>query len=135
MIFRWGVYVNIWRKCLISFPTHSIFKGFSIISAKVFKVVCLLLITSLLHSNIFFVSGFSLHRHWRFTGLSSLPLPSGHKHSDTYLQLWMWDNYHVFLVASLVFTRLLLDGIYHPTASTFNWLMMQCLFAYWMIYF
>ena len=39
----------------------------------------------------------------------TLPLPSAHKHSDIYLQLCMWDDYHIFLIATLVFTRLLLD--------------------------
>ena len=44
---------------------------------------------------------------------STLPLPSVHKHSDIYLQLCTWDDYHIFLIAPLVFTRLLLDEIYH----------------------
>ena len=39
----------------------------------------------------------------------TLPLPPTHKHSDIYLQLCMWDDYHRFLIATLVFTRLLLD--------------------------
>ena len=44
---------------------------------------------------------------------STLPLPPAHEHWDIYLQLCMWDDYHVFLIATLVFTRLLLDEIYH----------------------
>ena len=44
---------------------------------------------------------------------STLPLPPAHEHSDIYLQLYMWDDYHIFLIAPLVFTRLLLDEIYH----------------------
>ena len=69
----------------------------------------------------FFYQGF-LHRHWQFTGqqgkggdhlLFTLPLPPAHEHSDIYLQLCMWDDYHVFLIATLVFTRLLLDEICH----------------------
>ena len=44
---------------------------------------------------------------------STLPLPPARKHSDIYLQLCMWDDYHIFLIALLVFTRLLLDEIYH----------------------
>ena len=43
----------------------------------------------------------------------SLPLPPAHKHSDIYLQLCMWDDYHIFLIVSLVFTRLLLNKICH----------------------
>ena len=42
---------------------------------------------------------------------STLPLPPAHKHSDIYLQLCMWDDYHIFLTATLVFTRLLFDEI------------------------
>ena len=38
---------------------------------------------------------------------STLPLPPAHKHSDIYLQLCMWDDYHIFLTAPLVFIRLL----------------------------
>ena len=55
---------------------------------------------------------------------STLPLPPVHEHSDIYLQLCMWDDYHVFLIATLVFTRLLLDEIYHLIELLFDWLMM-----------
>ena len=55
---------------------------------------------------------------------STLPLPSAHEHSDIYLQLCTWDDYHIFLIAALVFTRLLLDEIYHPIELLFDWLMM-----------
>ena len=66
----------------------------------------------------------------------TLPLPPTHEHWDIYLQLWMWGDYHVFLIATLVFTRLLLDEIYHlPYYQLIwqlsNWLMMQCLFTWW----
>ena len=37
---------------------------------------------------------------------SSLSLPPAHKHSVIYLQLCMWDDYHVFLITSL-------DECYH----------------------
>ena len=40
-----------------------------------------------------------------------LLLPPAHEHSDIYLQLCMWDDYHIFLIVTLVFTRLLLDKI------------------------
>ena len=35
---------------------------------------------------------------------STLPFPPAHEHSDIYLQLCMWDDYHIFLIAPLVFT-------------------------------
>ena len=42
---------------------------------------------------------------------STLPLPPTHEHWDIYLQLCMWDDYHIFLITMLLFTRLLLDEI------------------------
>ena len=41
-----------------------------------------------------------------------LLLPT-HKHSNNYSQLCMWDDYRVFLVASFITTRLLLDEFDH----------------------
>ena len=61
---------------------------------------------------------------------STLPLPPAHEHSDIYLQLCMWDDYHIFLIAPLVFTRLLLDEIYHLIELLFDWLMMWCWFSF-----
>ena len=58
---------------------------------------------------------------------STLPLPPAHEHSDIYVQLCTWDDYHIFLIATLVFTRLLLDETYHLiedstlTESTLFW--------------
>ena len=49
---------------------------------------------------------------------STIPLPRAHEHSDTYLQLCMWDDYRIFLIATLVFTRLLLDEILPPYRIT-----------------
>ena len=49
---------------------------------------------------------------------STLPLPPTHEHSNIYLQLCMWDEYHIFLIATLVFTRLLLDEILPPYRIT-----------------
>ena len=47
-----------------------------------------------------------------------------HFHSLTnahiYLQFFMWDDYHVFLIAPLVFTRELLDEIYHLIELPFD---------------
>ena len=53
---------------------------------------------------------------------STLPLPPAHEHSDNYLQLCMWDDCHIFLIATLLFTRLLLNKIYHLTELLFDWL-------------
>ena len=39
---------------------------------------------------------------------SSLLLPPAHEHADNQLPLCMWYDYYVFLLTSLVFTRLLL---------------------------
>ena len=36
---------------------------------------------------------------------STLQLPSTHKHLDFYLQLCMWDPYHIFKIAPLVFCQ------------------------------
>ena len=59
---------------------------------------------------------------------STLPLPPAHEHWDIYLQLCMWDDYHVFLIATLVFTRLLLDEIYHFIELPFEWLIDDAMF-------
>ena len=34
----------------------------------------------------------------------------------------VWDNYHLFLIASLLITRLLFDNIYHLRELPFDWL-------------
>ena len=59
---------------------------------------------------------------------STLPLPAVHKHWDIYFQLCMWDHHHVFLIATLVFTRLLLDEIYHLIELPFDWLVNSCVY-------
>ena len=51
---------------------------------------------------------------------STLPLPPAREYWDIYLQLCMWDDYHVFLIATFVFTRLLLNEIYH-LVYLMNW--------------
>ena len=60
---------------------------------------------------------------------STLPLPPAHEHWHIYLQLCMWDDYHVFLIATLVFTRLLLDEIYHLIELPFEWLIDDAMFV------
>ena len=65
------------------------------------------------------------------------PLPTAHEHWDIHLQLCMWDDYHIFWIASLVFTRLLLDGVCHLIELPFDiWLIDDvtlsfCLFTWW----
>ena len=59
---------------------------------------------------------------------STLPLLLSHEHWDIYLQLCMWDDYHVFLIAMLVFTRLPLDEIYHLIELPFEWLTDNAMF-------
>ena len=61
---------------------------------------------------------------------STLPLPPALEHSDIYLQLCTWDDYHIFLIAGLIFTRLLLDGIYQLIKLLFDWLMMWYWFSF-----
>ena len=60
---------------------------------------------------------------------STLPLAPAHEHWHIYLQLCMWDGYHVFLIATLVFTRLLLDEIYHLIELPFAWLIGRAIFV------
>ena len=76
------------------------------------------------------------HRHWRFTGQQGkrgghllFHSTTAHEHWDIYLQLCMWDDYHVFLIATLVFTRLLLDEIYHLIELPFEWLFDDSMFV------
>ena len=86
--------------------------------------------------NFLFCQGF-LHRHWRFTRqhakggdhfYSTLPLPP--QHWGIYLQHCIWNDYHVFSITALVFTRLLLDEIYHHIQLLLEWLIDDaiCLF-------
>ena len=92
-----------------------------------FNILRILVIHSLTIYQFFFLSGFS------FTGTddsqdnrgrkgiifySTLPLPPAHEHSDIYLQLCMWDDYHIFLIATFVLTRLLLVEVFPPYRVT-----------------
>ena len=102
----------------------------------------------------FFFYQVFFHRHWQLTGqqgkggdlilfhsatsthFHSLSL-STHEHSDIYLKHCMWDDCHVILISMLVFTRLLLDEIFITLLNyhLIDWLMMQCLFLYLVIWF
>ena len=52
------------------------------------------------------------HEHWWLTGqqgkggtifYSALPLPPAPEHSDIYLQLCMWDDYHIFNCTACIY--------------------------------
>ena len=65
---------------------------------------------------------------------STLPLPPAHEHWDIHFQLCMRNDYHVFSIATLVFTRLLLDEILPPyriTIWVINWWCNVCLCTGW----
>ena len=60
---------------------------------------------------------------------STLPLLSAHEHWDIYLQLCMWDECHVFLIATIVFARQRLDEIYHLIEWPFEWFIDDAMFV------
>ena len=67
---------------------------------------------------------------------STLPFPCAHKLLDIYWQLWMWDDHHIFLITSLVFTRLLFNEIFGLTELPFDWLIkVSFCFFYLVIWF
>ena len=85
----------------------------------------------------FFIKAF-FRGHWGLTKSrrrkgtffsSTLSLPPAHEHSGIYVQLCMWENYHIFLIPPLVFTRLLLDEICRLIELAFDWLTMWCYFC------
>ena len=64
-------------------------------------------------------------------------IPLYHFHPSTNiqnLQLCMWDDYNVFLIAMLVFTRLLLDEMYHLIKLAFDWLVDDALVIGWIFF-
>ena len=95
------------------------------------------LVVSYLWQGFFSIRVF-FHRHWRFTKqqgqggvifCSTLPLPAAHKHRNNYLKLCMRDVYHLFSIAALVLTRLLLGEIYHLIELPFGWLIDYTMFV------
>ena len=61
-------------------------------------------------------------------------IPPYHSHPLANIQTFiynfcMWDDYHMFLILPLVFTRLLLKEIYQLIELPFDWLMMR----YWLL--
>ena len=99
-----------------------------------------------MNKSVFFSIRVILHGHWRLTGQEGkggdqLFIPLYHYHPLTniqtfILQLCTWDDFRIFLIAPLVFTRLLLDEIYHLIELPFDWLI-WCwfLFVYLLIWF
>ena len=61
---------------------------------------------------------------------STLLLPPAHEHSDIYFATLHLRCYHIFLIAPLVFTSLILDEIYHLVELLFELLMMR----YWFLF-
>ena len=90
--------------------------------------------------DIFFLSGFSFTdtdnsqdsrgREGTFF-YSSLPLSPTHEHSDIHLQLRMRDDYHVFLIATPVFTKLLDLPPYWITIWLIDWWCNISFFTWW----
>ena len=93
--------------------------------------------------SLFFLSGFSFTNtcgshdsrgRERTIFYSTRPVLPAHEHSDIYLQVCMWDEYQVFLIATLLFTRLILDGTF-LSYHFIDWLMMELLILCLMIWF
>ena len=92
-------------------------------------------------SDFFFYQGFlsqTLTTH-RTAGEGRGPsfIPLYHFHPPTNIQIFIlhictWYDYHIFVIPPLVFTRLLLDEIYHLIESLFDWFMIWCWF--WIVY-
>ena len=84
---------------------------------------------------LFFIRVF-FHGHWRLTGQQGKREDHLLLHSTSpiysYLQLCMWDKDHIFLIAPLAFSRLLLDEIYHLMELLFDWLI-DCWLIDWLI--
>ena len=70
-----------------------------------------------------------------FIPLYCFQLPLANENSDIYLQLCKWDDNHMFLIAPLVFTRLLFDEIYHLIKLLSDLLMMWCCFCLFTCWF
>ena len=130
---------NIWRhvrncNVILIFPIYGQFGAMRMPDSGC--IICKTYI--FINSNLFFYQGFlsrtlmSQENRGRKGTIfySTLALPPVHEHLDIYLHLCMWDDYHIFLIASLVFTRLLLNEIYHLI-----WLMTCvnfCSFTWWL---
>ena len=99
-------------------------------------LIILILLSYLFFFLLFFSIRVFFHRHWQLThrtagegrGPSFIPLYHFHlwlTNIQTFIcnSACMWDGYYIFLIAMLVFTRLLLDEIHHLIKFLFDWLM------------
>ena len=62
---------------------------------------------------------------------STLLLPPTHKHWDIYLQLCIWYDYHVFLIATLVFSTRWELPPYRVNIWVIHWWCNVCMFTWW----
>ena len=79
------------------------------------------------------------HRHWRFTGQHGRGGDHRLFQYTTSTRSWtlrhlfatfyMWDDYHIFSIATLVFTRLLLDETNLLIELPFDWLIDDAIFV------
>ena len=54
---------------------------------------------------------------------SFLPSPLAQRHVDNYLQLYIREDYHIFLIAAHLITRLLFYKYCPPLESAFDWML------------
>ena len=117
-------------KLLLNCCEFTFFVGLELCNICLYiQVECSFWVTFLFNKKVFFFyQGFlsrtlTTHRtagEGREPFFSTLPLPPTHEHSDIYLQLCTWDGYHIFLIVTLAFTKLLLDEIYHMLKLLFD---------------
>ena len=106
-------------------------------------IILILLVLLIFIIFLFFSIRVFFHRHWQLThrtagegrGPSFIPLYHFHlwlTNIQTFIcnSACMWDGYYIFLIAMLVFTRLLLDEIYQLIKFLFDWLMMWYWFSF-----
>ena len=123
-------------KLLLNCCKFTFFVGLELCNICLYiQVECSFWVTFLFSKKVFFYQGFlsrtlTTHRtagKGRGPFYCTLPLPHAHQHCT-------WDDYHIFLIATLVFTRLLLDEFYHLIELLFDWLTCNVdfrLFACW----
>ena len=117
-------------KLLLNCCEFTFFVGLELCNICLYiQVECSFWVTFLFNKRVFFFyQGFlsrtlTTHRtagKGRGPSYSTLQLPPAHEHSDIYLQLCTWDGYHIFLIVTLAFTKLLLDEIYHMLKLLFD---------------
>ena len=72
----------------------------------------------------------------RGTSNFSLPPPSTYEQTDMYLQLYLWDDYHIFLFASYVISQLIdwwwnVNCVCNCYSSLFCFFFLLLLFSGW----